>query len=416
MIGVISMAEKTKQHFVPKLYLRNFAQGKKFNIYNQKNDKIINNVSYEDQCYKNNFYGKDKFTENELSTIESSWGSAIKNILNDCENISNENEKLIKQFCCFQYLRTEKAVLHTQNSLFDMTRKVIPILLKIEGKQATQQQTDSFAYKYSKAFENTEKTTQRQIKMAKDFFKKLYNLKMLILENNTDLEFITSDNPIIIGNEFQKEYGLGVDCMGIYFLFPLSPKIYILLYDYKIYTSINNKKKFTIDKKTVQKLNIIQYENSLENVFSLSSNGINFIKAYIDMTCQKIRQHLRNEYNRTRNNFLSQKLKGRANDMFKQYLDCIDNKILSLYCKKGYEKIDFDFLVIDDLAKPFQNMMNYTMHRSATKKKVEQRIQFMKSINNPNSELPFKEKLYKDSKTYDLTLKWEYFLKQYFKL
>ena len=37
------MAEKTKQHFVPKLYLKNFAQGKIFNIYNHKNDKMINN-------------------------------------------------------------------------------------------------------------------------------------------------------------------------------------------------------------------------------------------------------------------------------------------------------------------------------------------------------------------------------------
>jgi len=408
------MAEKTKQHFVPKLYLRNFAQGKIFNIYNHKNDKIINNVPYEDQCYKNNFYGKDKLTENELSTMESGWGSAIKNILEDSENISNENEKLIKQFCCFQYLRTEKAVLHTQNSLFDVTRKMIPVLLQFEGKQATQQQIDSFAYKYSKSFEDAEKTTQRQIKMAKNFFEKLYNLKILILENNTDLEFITSDNPIIIGNEFQKEYGLGVDCMGIYFMFPISPKIYILLYDYKIYTSINNKKKLAINKKTVQKLNILQYENSLENVFSLSTNGIEFIKVYIDMACQEIRQHLLNEYNRTKNNFLSQELKGRANDMFKQYLYCIDNRILGLYCKKGYEKINFDFLIIDDLAKPFKNMMNYTMHRSATKKEVEERIKFMKLFSNPNSELPFKTKLNENSDTYDLTLKWESFLKQYF--
>ena len=78
-----------------------------------------------------------------------------------------------------------------------------------------------------KDLESIEDTTKRQIDIAKECYEKLDNLQILIIENKTDLEFITSDNPIVIGNEFQNEYGLGMDCIGICFLFPISLYLFI---------------------------------------------------------------------------------------------------------------------------------------------------------------------------------------------
>lgn len=53
------LAENKKQHYVPKTYLKHFANGKVFSVLNIDNDIIYENVSYANQCYENYFYGND---------------------------------------------------------------------------------------------------------------------------------------------------------------------------------------------------------------------------------------------------------------------------------------------------------------------------------------------------------------------
>lgn len=410
------MAEKTKQHYVPRFYLKNFAEGKVFNIYNSKHHSIMNDVPFASQCYKNNFYGKDKIYENELSVLETKWSSAIKNVILNSNSITKEDETLLKQFCCFQHVRTEKAFLHTRNAFFDMARQLFTIDLRHKGITATEQEINAYAYKYSKDLESIEDTTKRQIDIAKECYEKLDNLQILIIENKTDLEFITSDNPIVIGNEFQNEHGLGMDCIGIYFLFPISSQLYICLFDNKIYSNIRDKNKLEISRNIVEKLNILQYQNSLENIFSISNNGVEFIIKYVDKRCDEIRKSLLNKYNKTHNNFLSQNQKAFTNTLFANLLANISNKTISLICKGKPENIYLEFFKINENARPFQNKLNYNFHRSATEKEVNDRISFMLSCHNPNIEFPLKEKLNANKQEYELVCLWADFLKNYFDL
>ena len=58
------MAEHKKQHFVPKLYLKNFTRdGKTFSVYNIAKNLLAPSVPYDTQCYKNYYYGKDLIWE-----------------------------------------------------------------------------------------------------------------------------------------------------------------------------------------------------------------------------------------------------------------------------------------------------------------------------------------------------------------
>lgn len=411
------MAKNTKQHYVPKFYLKHFAKEQRFYIYNSKNHTIFNSVPFADQCYKKNFYGKDKVYETDLNKLETNWETALDITIKNSYIISKQYEDLLKQFCCFQYFRTEKAFLHARNSFFDMARQMFPILLQYTGIDASEQEINSYAYKYSRNMENIEDTTKRQIDMANKYYKKLDNLQILILENKTDLEFITSDNPIIMGNEFQNECGLGVDCIGIYFLFPISPQIYICLFDNKIYSTIKDKNKIVVNQNMVEKLNILQYQNSLENIFSISNNGVEFIINYVDKRCNEIKQSLISKYNKTQNNFLSQNHKEFSNSIFTNILGNISNKTISLICKGKPETISFEFLKIDKAAKPFQNKLNYNFHRSATRTEVLNRISFMLSCTNPSIEMPFKRDVKKTpQREYNLVKQWEIFLKNYFNL
>ena len=50
------MAENKKQHYVPKTYLKRFANGKLFSVLNVENEDIYENVAYVNQCYESYFY------------------------------------------------------------------------------------------------------------------------------------------------------------------------------------------------------------------------------------------------------------------------------------------------------------------------------------------------------------------------
>ena len=81
------MAEKKKQHYVPRFYLKRFATcDKKFNLYSIERKSVIadgNSVPYKDQFYEDYFYGEDKVWENKLDDLESKWDKSFLNVIEE---------------------------------------------------------------------------------------------------------------------------------------------------------------------------------------------------------------------------------------------------------------------------------------------------------------------------------------------
>ena len=71
---------KKKQHYVPRFYLRYFADfDNKFYVYDfSRNGVIPDRVYYESQCFKKFFYGEDGVLEEQLSKKEGEWAKACK--------------------------------------------------------------------------------------------------------------------------------------------------------------------------------------------------------------------------------------------------------------------------------------------------------------------------------------------------
>ena len=100
------MAEKKKQHFVPKFYMALFANSnKEFAVYNIEKRMYAYPVPYKNQCYKDYFYGKDGVWENKLSDLESKWADAFRLAL-EGSALSEEQIDLLKQFALYQRQRT----------------------------------------------------------------------------------------------------------------------------------------------------------------------------------------------------------------------------------------------------------------------------------------------------------------------
>ena len=78
------MADKKKQHYVPRFYLKNFSNKsdeKSIGIYNVKKNLFIPSGSLKDQNYIDYFYGKNGRIENSLQVIEGLSSSIIKDII-----------------------------------------------------------------------------------------------------------------------------------------------------------------------------------------------------------------------------------------------------------------------------------------------------------------------------------------------
>ena len=407
------MSNKSKQHYVPKFYLKKFCSNNLFNIFN-RNRGLIKNVTYMSQCYKNNFYGEDKIYENKLSILETKWGASFLNIINSPENISENDEESIKEFCLFQQFRTEAAYNRTQNMIYKMYQQTLPIISQFYNLEIDKNQINRLAYKFVKDNEKPQEVMKRQIDNAILFKHYLSNLELTILVNNTDIGFITSDNPVIIGNEYQRDHGLGIDSIGFYCLCPLTPKVYAVLTDNKIYYKFRNKKAIVCNKELVKQLNLLQFKNALSSIFF--NKEIDFIEIdnsldfFIDCYKGKLIKDFEDNYN----NYLSIENKNLQNNIFFTLISSFNRSIMSYECRAIIEVEKIDLFDLDIKAKPFANLLNYSFHRSATQKEVIDRISFMKG-----SELIFKEN--DDDEVYyneqlKLLQKYEQFLYDYFKI
>ena len=77
------MAEKKKQHYVPRFYLKLFSSGDKkaINIYNIRSQNPIWRGSLKNQCYETYFYGKDLVLENAFGDLEGAASRVINQII-----------------------------------------------------------------------------------------------------------------------------------------------------------------------------------------------------------------------------------------------------------------------------------------------------------------------------------------------
>ncbi|RRO11331.1 DUF4238 domain-containing protein [Pectobacterium aquaticum] len=79
------MAEKVKQHFVPRMLLKRYSwDGIHVNMCNIRESSKINSIPYKPQCQKRYFYGKDKRIENALGNIETFIDIEFNKLVNGC--------------------------------------------------------------------------------------------------------------------------------------------------------------------------------------------------------------------------------------------------------------------------------------------------------------------------------------------
>lgn len=231
------MADKKRQHFVPRFYLKAFspdAGRKSIRVIVTNPLTLINSANLAQQCYKDYFYGKDLKTENALCKHIESPGSRIIRQIIDSRTLpdrNNEDFALLYSFVLFQEARTERSVEEMTEAFSDFIDHVF-IELSENFPEIEELKDDLSDIKVSNIASFNLDAIAKMIPLVGD-------LECKILINETDRDFITSDAPVVRLNPYH--YGnfsggvTGWAMQGLQVLFPISPVITLVLFDSKVY-------------------------------------------------------------------------------------------------------------------------------------------------------------------------------------
>lgn len=277
------MANKKKQHYVPKCLLKQFSntEGKVYLFRLMKNEVLEKPIPYKQQCYTNYMYGKDESWENLLAYYENSITVIIDKIIKN-KTLSIEDEATLKNFILYQHLRTEKAIDINQYMLEQMSTKFISIIAKMENMQLNPYQISKLAKQYVQENNSRVDAATMNLELAKSHSNSLNDLKLLVLHSNN--AFLCSDNPVVMDNIFLPENGLGIECIGIIFLMPISTQYAIILYDSKLYFHNKSENGIVIELSDDETsiFNKLSYINAREILFANNPQNLIDIKKYFD--------------------------------------------------------------------------------------------------------------------------------------
>jgi hypothetical protein len=258
--------DKKNQHYLPKFYLRNFSykdNKKEVGIYNIRKKFYYQTAPLKTQGSKTFFYGEDGQIENALSVIESILSKEIHELVKTRKlpEHNTDGHKLLLQFMALTHLRNPIAIEGIKNSRKAVKEKILEMDPNAKVDDFIPEPTHEEAIAMSLS------TVNEIVDIISDLDYKL-------LVNKTDTKFISSDLPVVRYNQFLEykkwNHGkTGYGNMGLQIFIPLSPELTIMFYDNKTYKVGDKKHKILELKndKDIDKLNQLQYLNSLETLF-----------------------------------------------------------------------------------------------------------------------------------------------------
>ena len=261
------MATKKKQHFVPRFYLKRFADNNGLlDIYHIKQAECHRKVNHKDQCQKSYFYGTDLEWENRLSKMEADWNSVFTKI--DKKNdLTDEDLKQIKLFALFQRQRTSGEFEYRYNERLSLYELYAQKVCAHKGWVF-----DDEAKKEIKKHVDESISPSEMLELAQHMQKYIEDLNVRIIEYSTKKHLVISDVPVIALNPFHTP-SIGYGCVGLVILFPISPNVLISIYDSKMYKQNSTDRYVTLNNEDeIVALNNLQFVSAEEILLGSESD------------------------------------------------------------------------------------------------------------------------------------------------
>jgi hypothetical protein len=250
------MAKLKNQHFVPRCLLNPFtyqSEGRAINLYNIRGERLIERAPVKGQCARDYLYGKDGKIETSLSRIEGSFNSTRERVVVGGDD--EQNRRDLNFFAYLQHLRTDMAA----RRLKEMYEK----MLLTEG---------NFGIDTPKIPSN-HMLVMLSLRLCVQSRRYIEDLKVRVIENRTNIDFVISDDPAVLINRFAAQKlngaGFGVSSAGLIMTMPIAPKFAVICYDGQVYTvpELLADRIIVTEQEAVEALNELQFLKAGENIY-----------------------------------------------------------------------------------------------------------------------------------------------------
>ncbi len=230
-------SDTRRQHYVPQSYLKGFENSSGNICCFDKVEKKSFQTNTRNIGQENWFYDDEgeQETEEKLSELEGQFKPILEQILGkeniDC--LSQRQKETLADFLANQAVRTRERREHMKQTLKGLKEE-----LEGENLQGAMEA-------FYKTLENEEIREDRSRDLQKEMLQNhideikelLLQHDWILLENNSDIPFWTSDNPVVMFNPLNQPNrgNLGFASKGIQIYFPLSPKFCLTVVDGSAY-------------------------------------------------------------------------------------------------------------------------------------------------------------------------------------
>jgi hypothetical protein len=253
------VASNKNQHFVPKVYLKQFSpepSKSSTNLFNIQRGLHVQGASIRGQCAASYFYGQEPRLETMLQEAESQYGLFLIRLENPDFSASEADKAFLRRFCFLQHCRTaahaERAKAFLEATAYAGFEGNPPPEWIPSARETAIEGLSGFAQSAS---------------LVDD-------LKVRLIRNSTKLDFITSDNPSVYTNRWHfqspkaKDQSPGIANAGAIFFMPITPRTLCVMYDGDVYTAQHRHGWIDVDQtREVEALNQHQFLGCQANIF-----------------------------------------------------------------------------------------------------------------------------------------------------
>ena len=260
------MPEHKNQHYVPEFYLKRFSPDedeKTISLWNLASNRKIIDVGLRGQCARDYFYGKDLLLEKSFGHLEGQMGKLFQEIdeTSSLPSHSSDKHALLLFHLITQWTRTK----YMADAMSEITDKLIANLFRSDEKGGKRYKDDLARH--------IENPVHLPIRIATALWPMAYDLRYKLLRNCTQVEFLTSDNPVIMSNQLfsfvERDSTTGLAVKGLQVFFPMDPARVLVLYDAAVY-SVGERNRQIVeirDLGDIDQINQLQVCNCQNNVY-----------------------------------------------------------------------------------------------------------------------------------------------------
>lgn len=258
------MPQNKKHHYVPRFYLKRFSSdGKSINIWNLHDRRKICSANLKHQCYKDYFYGKEPEIEATLGYIEGKTAEVLRliDIAETSPPPDSPDYLLLALYVLTQYGRTA----YSADALDELSDKMMKYLF---GPQAEAEGIDLTGISIG-----LKEPGKYSLGLVVQNYPLILDLQCKLLINKSEVEFVTSDNPVVLYNQlfsFRKRgSNNGLASKGLQIFIPIGPRKQLVFFDPAVYGvgNINKSVVPVVKPKDVYELNTLQMCSASKNIY-----------------------------------------------------------------------------------------------------------------------------------------------------